>query len=136
LATIWNALPDTDYGRIVKLLVLTGQRREEIGGLHWSEIDLDKRMISLPAVAHQEQAAPRHSAVRFRPRSPLGMPAPRRRPRVRRQRQEPFQRFALAKRALDKAIGIAPWFLHDVRRTVATKLGEELAVQPHIVKQS
>jgi len=49
LATIWNALPDTDYGRIVKLLVLTGQRREEIGGLHWSEIDLDKRMISLPA---------------------------------------------------------------------------------------
>jgi integrase len=39
LATIWNALPDSDYGRIVKLLILTGQRREEIGGLRWSEVD-------------------------------------------------------------------------------------------------
>src|SRR5262249_46242340 len=38
LAAIWNALPEGDYGRIVKLLMLTGQRREEIGGLRWSEI--------------------------------------------------------------------------------------------------
>jgi integrase len=38
LAAIWNALPDGDYGRIVKLLILTGQRREEIGGLRYSEI--------------------------------------------------------------------------------------------------
>ena len=37
LAKIWKALPANDYGRIVKLLILTGQRREEIGGLRWPE---------------------------------------------------------------------------------------------------
>ena len=39
LAAIWKAAPDNDYGRIVRLLMLTAQRREEIGGLRWSEID-------------------------------------------------------------------------------------------------
>ena len=39
LATIWRGLPDNDYGRIVRLLALTGCRRDEIGSLRWSEID-------------------------------------------------------------------------------------------------
>src|SRR4030095_4705780 len=30
LAAIWKAAPDNDYRRIVKLLMLTGQRRDEI----------------------------------------------------------------------------------------------------------
>ena len=42
LTAIWQALPDNDYGKIVRLLILTGQRREEIGGLRWSEIDMAK----------------------------------------------------------------------------------------------
>jgi hypothetical protein len=48
IANIWHALPDTDYGAIVRLLILTGQRREEIGGLRWSEIDLEERVVGLP----------------------------------------------------------------------------------------
>ena len=32
LAAIWRAAPDNDYGRIVQLLMLTAQRRDEIGG--------------------------------------------------------------------------------------------------------
>ena len=36
---IWRALPDSDYGMIVKLLILTGQRRDEIAALRWHEID-------------------------------------------------------------------------------------------------
>jgi integrase len=36
LVAVWRAVPDTDYGRIVRLLMLTAQRREEIGGLRWS----------------------------------------------------------------------------------------------------
>src|SRR5262245_61236181 len=49
LAKIWTALPDNDYGAIVRLLILTGCRREEIGALAWSEIDLDAGVITLPA---------------------------------------------------------------------------------------
>ena len=51
LLAIWNACGtgDYDYGRIVRVLVLTGCRREEVGGLRWSEIDLFERLIRLPA---------------------------------------------------------------------------------------
>jgi hypothetical protein len=44
LAAIWAALGDDPYGDIVKLLALTGQRRDEIGGLRWSEVDLDQAL--------------------------------------------------------------------------------------------
>jgi hypothetical protein len=48
-----------DYGPIVKLLLLTGCRRQEIGGLEWSEIPAGKRQIELPgerAKNHVEQS--------------------------------------------------------------------------------
>ena len=48
LRDIWAALPEDDYGDIVRLLALTRSRREEIGGLMWSEIDVDEEVISLP----------------------------------------------------------------------------------------
>jgi integrase len=48
LAAVWNALPDNDYGSVVKLLILTGCRADEIAWLRWSEIDIDGRKISLP----------------------------------------------------------------------------------------
>ena len=38
LRLIWNAAGDDDYGSIVKLLALTGQREKEIGSLCHSEI--------------------------------------------------------------------------------------------------
>jgi hypothetical protein len=42
LRSIWAALGNDHYGDIVRLLALTGQRRDEIGGLRWSEVDFDK----------------------------------------------------------------------------------------------
>ena len=42
LRSIWNTLSDDDYGNIVRLLALTGQRRDEIGSLRWQDIDLDQ----------------------------------------------------------------------------------------------
>jgi len=37
LAMIWQECGDDDFGRGAKLLMLTGQRREEIDGLEWAE---------------------------------------------------------------------------------------------------
>ena len=48
LAKVWNALPEGDFGTIVKLLALTGLRRDEIGSLCWSEIDMKRGTITLP----------------------------------------------------------------------------------------
>src|SRR5215472_11663573 len=47
VANVWLAAPENDYGNIVKLLLLTGCRRDEIGGLRWSEIDLEVRTITI-----------------------------------------------------------------------------------------
>lgn len=49
LLEVWQACLDDEYGKIVQLLILTGQRRAEIGDLSWLEVDLEKRQIELPA---------------------------------------------------------------------------------------
>jgi integrase len=36
------------YGGIVEFLALTGQRREEVARLRWEELDLDRRIWTLP----------------------------------------------------------------------------------------
>jgi integrase len=51
LKAVWKACGDDDYGKIVKLLILTGCRREEIGGLQWSEFnDFDAGVVTIPGV--------------------------------------------------------------------------------------
>src|SRR5262249_21472342 len=47
-AAVWLTAPDNDYGRIVRLILLTGCRRNEIGSLQWHEIDLKGKTITLP----------------------------------------------------------------------------------------
>jgi integrase len=46
---IWDACADDDAGRVVRLLVLTACRRDEIGRLSWSEVDLDRGQITISA---------------------------------------------------------------------------------------
>jgi integrase len=48
LAAIWQACRDGDYGRIVRLLILTGQRRDEVGDMRWSELDLARGLWTIP----------------------------------------------------------------------------------------
>jgi integrase len=136
LAKIWNAVPASDYGRIVKLLVLTGQRRDEIGGLQWSEIDFDKRLISLPRSrtknnrAHDiplsESAVEVLRECQHRDGGYVFGPTGKR----------PFRGYARAKHALDRVIrpALAPWRIHDLRRTCTTGMAEKVGVQPHIIE--
>jgi integrase len=54
MVTIWNATygdEGTDshiHGDIVRILMLTGQRRNEVAGMQWSEMDFDRRTWELP----------------------------------------------------------------------------------------
>ena len=48
LCDIWVSLKNDTYGSIVKLLILSGARREEIGALRCSGVDFDKTLIKLP----------------------------------------------------------------------------------------
>jgi integrase len=48
LAAVWNACGDDDYGKIIRLLILTGARRDEIAAMQWRELDRDNRTWTLP----------------------------------------------------------------------------------------
>src|SRR5262249_49153225 len=50
VAAIWNATgSSTDFANIIRLLLLTGPRAEEIGALTWHEINFDQQQIELPS---------------------------------------------------------------------------------------
>ena len=48
LRAIWNACEGDRFGAVVKLLVLTGCRRNEIGDLRWSEVDFETGVVTIP----------------------------------------------------------------------------------------
>jgi integrase len=47
LHKIWHTLPNSDFGDIVRLLMLTSQRKSEISDLTRDEINFDQAMITL-----------------------------------------------------------------------------------------
>jgi integrase len=48
LIAVWKGCPDNEYGKIVRLLILTLCRRDEIGSLERSEFEKDAKLIRLP----------------------------------------------------------------------------------------
>ena len=50
LKLVWRAADQTNtpFGSMVKLLILTGQRRGEVANMTWEEIDFEKRLWTLP----------------------------------------------------------------------------------------
>ena len=128
------------YGDIVRVLMLTGQRRNEVARMQWSEIDFDRRLWSLPA-ARSKNALP-HLV-------PLSSPVLTilRRQQVERVELEepcpwvftsngeiPFSGWSQSKRRLDERCGVADWRIHDLRRTLVTGMNEELRISPHVVE--
>jgi integrase len=141
LAAIWRALPDKDYGTIVKLLILTGARRDEIASLRWSEVDLDRTMITLPPERtknrreHQIPLAPTALAIlQAQPRrlDPDGSPHDL----VFGRGARSFQDWTGSKKGLDARIQppICGWRLHDFRRSISTALHERFGISPWIVE--
>ena len=131
LRKLWRALSDDDFSNVVRLLLLTGQRRNEIGKLTWSEVDLAHKMIVL---------APDRTKNSRQHELPLSAQALAILKRIPRRNTTPFlfakrgfTNWDSAKQELDQRAGIAPWRLHDLRRTAATGMAE-LGVQPHIIE--
>jgi integrase len=50
MRAVWLAADALEpvYAGAIKLLILTGQRLREVSELRWKEIDLDKRIWTLP----------------------------------------------------------------------------------------
>jgi integrase len=132
LALVWGACKENDFGKIVRLLLLTGARRKEIGGLRWSEIDLDGATITIPAERsknHHEHVLPLVPAALDILRS---MPRRVNRDYVFGEYGEGFSTWTFNKKTLDAVLDKA-WTLHDLRRTVATGMAT-VGVEPHIIE--
>jgi integrase len=133
LAAISKAAPDNDYGRIVKLLMLTAQRREEIGGLTWSEIDKAEKLIALPS-ARTKNNRPHDVPLSDAAMAVLDSVIERDgRALVFGRGEGGYSGWSRSKEALDGAAKVAPWTLHDLRRTAATRMAD-LGVSPHIIE--
>jgi integrase len=138
LALIWRHAGDDDYGRIVRLLMLTAQRREEVGGMGWPEIDLDKTLWSIPGARTKNGKA--HDVPLSGLAGDIIKQVWRRdgRELVFGSREGAFSGWSKAKASLDTRIAamqdMASWRLHDLRRTVATRMAEDCGVLPHVVE--
>jgi integrase len=135
LRAIWGACSDNAFGAIVKLLLLTGQRKSEIGFLRWDEIRDEQILLPGERTKNKrDHVVPLSDAAKeilnkFRADG---------RTHVFGRYDTGFGGWNTAKRELDARLtgagNVLPyWTLHDLRRTVATGMAE-LGVQPHIVE--
>ena len=55
LALVWRAAGRLGYpfGPAIRLLIATGQHREEVGQLAWSELDLEAALWTMPAARNK-----------------------------------------------------------------------------------
>jgi integrase len=137
IGVIWRACRDDDFGRITRLLLLCGCRREEIAKLRWSELNLDTGVLTIPGSRTKN-----HRTLELT-LPPLAMEILR---SVARRAdhdyvfggRKGFGAFSYFTHVLNRRIAetegaIAEWRLHDLRRTFRSGLGR-LGVAPHIAE--
>jgi integrase len=131
LARVWRACDDgSEHSAVVKLLILTGCRRAEVGDLCWSWFGPDS--FTIP-VEHSKNKREHTLPVLPMMRSILdGVPHMANRDQLFGERSHGFTRWH-CKSELDERCGVEGWTLHDLRRTVATRLGD-LGAQPHVIE--
>ncbi len=145
IITVWNALPEMKYRQqlIMKFLIMTGCRSTEIRTAKWEWFDFKEQTWTIPAsdyktgksvrralpeaviqmmVAEKETSVSKHVVTLSRYRGPE-------------DDRPPLQpNVALFSAQIIAKTGMKPWSLHDLRRTVATRLSE-LGAPPHVVEK-
>jgi integrase len=156
LALIWRCTgAASDYERIVRLLMLTAARREEVGGMAWAEVRLSGGGRGVWTIRSARSKNGREHEL---PLTALAVaqlpPAGERALLFGREDETSFSGWSAAKARLDLAMGrelarqfreregrdpapcevaLKPWRLHDLRRTFATWSNEH-GIAPHIVE--
>lgn len=133
------------FGPIFRLLLATGQRRSEVAGMRRQDIDLGKKLWTIPgsltkagrpqevplsdlAVQIIEDVPPFVGTLMFAPPSAANPPSGYGRAKGRLDK-------VLAKMAEDEeAVAVEPWRLHDLRRTAASGMAR-LGVAPQVLSR-
>ncbi len=135
LAKVWRGADDTPFGAIVRLCILTGQRRGEVGALRGEYIDRKERTITLPPELTKNKR--RHTfpygdmtqaILETLPKKGNLFPAEG-------KPEHSFSGWSKCKRRLDKKLEeVDPWTIHDLRRTFATNLAA-LSAPVHVTEK-
>ncbi len=133
LSKVWTATDGiaAQFAAMFRLLILTGQRRSEVAGMLWQEVDRESAIWTIGA----DRA--KNGAAHIVPLAPAGVAEldavaggkewPARGPVLTTTGKTPISGITKAKKALDAAIAKASdgqpldaWRIHDLRRTLAT----------------
>jgi integrase len=137
LESFWHATEELGFpfGPAFQLMALTGQRRGEVVGMRWSQLDVDQATWTIPADvakngrAHEVPLSIRAlEIIQHLPRfvgsdllfTTTGVSA--------------ISGFGRAKDRLDLLMGAREWRLHDLRRTAASGMAR-LGVAPHVIEK-
>ncbi|MGE4250867.1 MAG: tyrosine-type recombinase/integrase [Parvibaculaceae bacterium] len=157
IKTVWKAFPGADMRestrRILRLLLITLQRESEVAGMMKDELDLAKRLWTIPGartknkqehvvplsdmavdiIREQIEAAAALAKRKGRKPPPFVFPAPGGRAAVTGASvPKAVKRLEVKAKGGPTIMGVAPWTPHDLRRTAATGM-EELGISPFIV---
>ncbi|MEP0324578.1 tyrosine-type recombinase/integrase [Bauldia litoralis] len=136
LKAVWCAADDLGYpfGPLVQLLILTGQRRDEVAGMTWDELDIENRTWKLPRGRVKNDNG--HEV----PLSEEAIAVLEEVPRVKGSSfvfsttgRTAVSGFTRAKDRLDIASGVPEWRLHDLRRTATTGMAR-LGIAVHVAE--
>ncbi len=133
IKALWPAFDTAGYpfGPMMKLLLVTGQRRGEVATMRWPDLDVEEKVWNLPREATKSARA--HSV----PLSPLALEIIEGLPRFSgphvfstKGGERPVSGYSRAKQRVEKAVnetrkadGLDPlpdWRLHDLRRSAAS----------------
>ena len=134
LKSIWDAAERIGYpfGPVVKLLILTGQRRSEIGNLqrewisdHQIEIPATQYKTGIPHIVPLTDLS--RSIIEAQPHWNGG-------PHLfsTTNGKTPSSGYSKAKTRFDTEVGRNDWTFHDIRRSVATHMAKSGVIQEHI----
>jgi integrase len=129
IAAVWDGtlkLP-TPYGEMYRMFMLTGQRRSEVSTMRWGEL-----AGNLWTIPREKVKKDRAHTVPLSPTARATLTKLAKRPRF---DDDGFvftttggtsasSNFAKVKRQLDQISGVTGWTIHDIRRTVRSKLAE------------
>ena len=137
IKALWQACEALDdryanFGTGVKLLMLTGQRKDQVFGLNWSEIELQRAEWVTPST--RMKSGREHFVPLSNMAASLLSGLERKGGFIfATDGTTPFSGFSKAKKALDKLCKLEGWRLHDLRRTAAVLL-QRCGIAPFLVE--
>jgi integrase len=133
LRAVYLAANSPVFGSIVRLCILLGQRRSEIGSLRWDWIDREARTIAFPAEVIKNNRVHVIPYERMAEEIFASIPVLSDHLFPGRDGNATFQGWSKSKHVLDLNSGVKEWTLHDLRRVFSTRVAAY--AQPHVLER-